>query len=515
MTTISQPNVTISKVPASSAVANAEQKILFVGQKLAAGTATAGALVQNIPNDGSEDTLFGQGSMLALMIKAAKLINNISRFDVIPLSDAGAGVAASGTIVFAAVTPSAGTINISVGSKINNTYSIAVTAASTATTLGDALVAAITADTKSPVTAVNTTGSVAITAKHKGPDGNKIPLFVSGSVSGVTVTLTALTTGATAPTLTNIFSVLGDERYQTVVFPSSYTYDFVVKDFLDTRFNVDNDQLQGVAICSLTDTLANLKTAGNSQNSPSLVIIGDKLETAGTHKGPSIVELEYVKAAQVAAFRALKLTDGTELSRYIVTTDGPLDYFGGTHMASFPYFNTPFYNLPLIPQGYGFTKTEIEELQAAGITVLGNNKTRTNVLLGEVVTTYKTDAAGNADETWKYLEYVDTASAGSEYMFNNLKKDSVQSRLTEGDLIPGYSMINEAKAKALFMKYYGILSGTSYLIFEAGDDAVKSFKDSLVIAIDKATGKITAICKPTIVTQARNIQVTMQIALTI
>ena len=59
MTIVSQPDISLNIVPAVTTVANTEQKVLFIGQKTAAGTATAGTLVTDIQNDNSWDTLFG------------------------------------------------------------------------------------------------------------------------------------------------------------------------------------------------------------------------------------------------------------------------------------------------------------------------------------------------------------------------------------------------------------------------------------------------------------------------
>ena len=72
-TTVRQPKVNVNIVNANVAVENTEQKILFVGQKTSAGTATALALNESIPNDGSEDTLFGRDSMLATMMIATTI----------------------------------------------------------------------------------------------------------------------------------------------------------------------------------------------------------------------------------------------------------------------------------------------------------------------------------------------------------------------------------------------------------------------------------------------------------
>ena len=49
---ISLPKTTINIIPAQQEQSNEPQRVLFVGQKVAAGTATAGALTQSIENNG-------------------------------------------------------------------------------------------------------------------------------------------------------------------------------------------------------------------------------------------------------------------------------------------------------------------------------------------------------------------------------------------------------------------------------------------------------------------------------
>jgi len=85
MTIIRQPKTTVNIVPSSEETQNTGQKILFVGQKVAAGTATAGALVENIANGGAEAGLFGANSMLATLIRANKERNQQVQVDAIAL----------------------------------------------------------------------------------------------------------------------------------------------------------------------------------------------------------------------------------------------------------------------------------------------------------------------------------------------------------------------------------------------------------------------------------------------
>lgn len=511
MTTIQRPKVTLNIIPATQDISVAPQRILFIGQKTSAGSATAGQLVTRIGNDNSENTLFGAKSMLAGMIRAAKKINKVTQMDAIPLSDDGSAVAAEGTVAFSGTASAAGTIYITVGSTTNYRYEVAIESGDTATVIGGKLATLINNDTKAIVTAVNTTGSVALTAVNAGLEGNTIGLRYEGSVAGVSITLTAFADGATNPSLTGLFDVIEGQRYQTIVWPSSYTLSTVVN-FLGERFNVTNEILDGVAVITKTDSYADLITLGNSQNSQSLVIAGNKELNDSDFIGPSMLELNNVVSAQFAALRALRLTEDANLSRYVIATRGALDSFGGPALASLPYFNTPFFDLPLIPIGKGFTKEEVDALATAGVFVFGNNINRTQVILADVVTTYKTDVAGNPDESFKFLNYVDTISTIREYMVNNCRARFAQCRLTEGDLIPGRNIANEALIRAFLTQLYTNLSQSDFVLTQAGEAALRFFIQNLSVSLDLIEGQVTVNMITPIVTQLREILGTIQIA---
>jgi phage tail sheath gpL-like len=512
MTQVNQPNVTVSILPANVAVPNASQQVLFVGQKNG-GTATAGELVQNILNDNAENALFGEDSQLAAMIRDARAINETTQFDAISLDDNGGGVAATGNITISTPSTDSGELVVIVGSEENHAYSIAVSSGESATSIGDKIEAAINGDSKSQVTAVNTTGDVALTAVNAGTLGNGITLKVNGSVAGVTVALTAMSGGTTDPVLTGVFDVVGKKRYQTIVFP--YADVSEVETFLDERFNANNAVLDGVAITAQTDTLANHLSALGTLNSQSIVYMCDETVDLTLHKGAAQVELPYSKAAQVAAVRSLRLTDGSDITDLVISANGSLDAFGGSAIASKPYFNTNMANLPLYEIGIGFDDVEVEQLLDAGGSVIGNNSANNGVILGEIVTTYKTDNAGNPDISFKFLNYVDTASNAREYFFNNLKARFAQSRLTEGDVIRGRDMANDVIISGFLDGLYSTLSGADFVLTQAGEEALQFFKANKTVTLDLATGTATVSMKTPIVTQLRNIFATMQLAFTV
>jgi len=510
MTKIIQPKVTVNIVNASVPVGNTAQKILFVGQKTSAGSATAGALNESIPNDGSEDALFGRNGQLATLIRANKIRNQQVQVDAIALDDAGSSFAA-GEIQVTGTATEDGTLTIIIGSERNFKFDIAVSNTDTDDAVGVAIDAVINANLDSPVTSVESMGLVTLTAVNTGTYGNSIPLEVRGSVSGFTTAVVGMSGGATDPTLTGVFDVIGDKRYQAIVWP--YPNDTTeVLALLDPRFNADGKVLDGVAFTALADTVSNLKILGAALNSQSLVIFGGQKETEANYSGPDIVEIPMVNVSYFAGLRGLRLdTDGFSIADFTITNNGPLDSFGGPHLASKPYFNIPFSILLPIQTGRGFDDTEIEDLKDDGISVIGNNKADNTIVSGEIVTTYKTDFAGNPDPTFTFLNFVDTASQSREYFANNYAARFAQSRLTDGDVVKGHDQANELVIRSFTKRLYQDLSGVGFVLLRAGEDALVFFDTNLIIALDLATGKATIQMEVPIVTQLREIAATMKI----
>ena len=112
-------------------------RLLLIGQKTAAGTALAG---QPILVTGGEDGLFGVGSMLAGMYKAARAQAPFQEIWATALVDAAGSVAATNTITIFGPPTSAGTLIYYIG---DIRVQVPVTTLMTATSIAAALVAAI------------------------------------------------------------------------------------------------------------------------------------------------------------------------------------------------------------------------------------------------------------------------------------------------------------------------------------------------------------------------------------
>lgn len=525
MTIVSNPLVTVNIVNASEEVSNEDQKVLVIGQKVGSAVGD-GELITNIGADNG-GAAFGFQSQIVQSIKGCKAISGQVRVDAIGLDDAVAAVLAVGQIAIAGTATDSGSITVAVGNEgatARVQYGVGAVAATIAINLVVAVLASQTGGAMqgSPVAVAIVGGvNVTFTAYNGGTLGNEIGIKLVNPASfegtGITPTLTAMAGGATDPTINAaIFDVIAGERYQTIIWPYSGANELsVITGLLDGRFNVSNDVLDGVAVSCIEDSWATVVGRSAGLNSENLVFITDTRVVDANRSTGGIFELPYVKSAMVGMVRALRLTPDASIGQYIISANGALDSFGGPALASKPYFNTPYPLLPLIEIGDGFSPSEKSQLIDAGATVLGNNTSKTSIIQDQTPTTYKTDAAGNDDITFKWLNYRDTASGAREYFFNNLRKRFAQSRLTQGNIAKGRDMANELVIKAYCEKLYQDLAGPEYVLVQDGEDAIQFFKQNLTVTLDMANGKATIQMLTPIVTQLRVIIATMKIAFSV
>ncbi len=501
---VSQPNVTLNVLPAQTLVPLTEERVLLVGQQTSVATATSGVIVNNIQNDSSENTLFGENSMIAAMVRGFKSINKETQLDVLPLDDDGSAVDATGTITFLGTSTISDTITVTIGSSINHEFEIAVVSGDTETTVAAKLVAAVTVDTKVPMTAGNVAGLVTLTAVNGGTEANSFTLkSTAGTVGQITISvLTPISGGATDPVTTGVLdTAVGTERYQTIVAPGAYTTSFLTS-FLDPRQNVTNDILDGVGITGMTDTFANLSVDGLAENSRSLVMFGNRQVSETLYEGSALLEINYVISSKFAAIRSLRYTEGANLAQFN-TTNASRDSFGGKEIATLPYHNTLITGLPIIDQDKEFSQIETKSLQDDGLALMGNNRGRTAIILDAIPTTRKTDNAGNPELTFHFLNAEDAASKVREFFVLNNKKRFAQSRLTDGDPQDGRDLVNENQIRSAQLEFYKELEPT---LLRGGLVAQRFFNDNMIITLDLLTGLVTLDMTMPFVSQLRIIQ---------
>lgn len=191
--------------------------VLLVGQKLAAGTAAAGEIVQV---SGVADAMAkaGAGSMLAQMAARYRAIDPVLDLYILPYADNGAGVAATGTITVTAVPTVAGTLSLYIAGRL---VTVAMATGQTTTQIAAAIVAAITAaGADIPVTATSALGVVTLTARHKGTCGNAIDLrlnlFGETNPAGLALTLAAMAGGTGDPAPGALSTIIGQRWFRYV-----------------------------------------------------------------------------------------------------------------------------------------------------------------------------------------------------------------------------------------------------------------------------------------------------------
>lgn len=501
-TEINFPDVNVPITGSQNLVENSDQKVLFVGQKLAAGTASVG-LTKDVPASTLDiNTLIGRGSHLQQMLVDARLENSVCSFDMIVVADGVAATAATATLTFVGTATEDGSILTTIGSKRKGKITTSILDTSSETVVAAGVAASITADLDSVVTAGNVAGVLTLTSKNLGALYNAIGIACEVSVAGITVTISAngFSGGTVDPDLSSVMDAVGDDRYQTVCW--GYDSDnTTIKDFMDARFNVTDDVQDGIAIVVKEDTFANLQTLGNGLNSNSFAVMGVE-RGAGTTFGDSF-ELPWSKNAQFCAIRALRRQPDANIGSFVI--GGGLDAIGGPALSSKPMANTPMRLIPTIETNRGFTALEQKALRDAGVFVIGNNKAGNLVIMSQVVMTYKTDSAGNPDPTFKFMNYVDTSSSCREYISNNLEAAYAQHRLTDGDTVGGRSMTSALGIEGFITGLYQNLAGSDFVLARKGEANLQFFKENINVTVDLATGTATAPFSLPIVTQLRRI----------
>ena len=522
---ISLPTTTFNILPAIEDIGNTPHRVLLVGcQSVGSSAQDAGVLVTDIGAEGQEGDLFGSQSHLAMLVRNFRKYNKQTPVDAIGFTDAGGALATGAINVLGTTATENRTVRVVIGSEDDISLPVSVVVGDTPTTTAAKIVAKINAVTIRPCSASNVAGAITLTMLDgwQGAIGNNVTIDVSNMPAGLGIQSTAFTGGTldAASGLGNVTALLANNRYQGIVWPGEISYE-ILDEALTAAFNVENKIRDGQGFIYKIQTAANMVTYTEDLNNPLITVWGEPAVSfsingttgdGATGKGGVHREFADGIAAGFAAIRALRLTDNRDIAPFVIGTNQGKDQFGGIHTASLPYFNTPLTRLPRIRKGYGYTDLEVSELNEVGCSVIANNIPGTASITGHVLTTYKTDSAGNPNKSFKYLEYVDTIVAIREYFFNNCKAHFAQTRLTTGDLIPGYTMANEASIAAYLVSLYGDMAALPLAV--AGEAAVKAFKKNLTVEIDAEEGTVYANMTVPIVVQLRTIIANIRIAFT-
>jgi len=320
----------------------------------------------------------GYGSEAHFMAKA--LFDNMGALpalvDYFPLTDGT--TAATGTVVFATNASSAGQWTVYVcGRPV--TFSVA--SGDTPTVQGQALADAITADLTFPASAVNATGTVTFTSKWKGASANLLTLAknyygseVALQPGGTTMTVTTFASGATYPSLPVFSTIYGNTFYTLILIGMN---DATTATALETCFTSRVDpgiKKPTVGIMGFTGTYAAFNTAIGSVGTPTRNSPGScyvPVESSPMYPG----QIAAAVAGQVAR------SANTDPSR-------------------------PFKTLPLLgilpsttAAPWTYTQQDTVEKNGGSVTEIVGGQ----VVIKDLLTTYKVNAGGSADDSWRYV----------------------------------------------------------------------------------------------------------------
>jgi len=369
-----RPSTTLNIVGSIAGGSIDGQRVLIIGEVGATATAPTDIIQKDIKISNLEQ--FGLDSQLVLAIQKFKKVNEATPLDVLPIPTGTAQATTDITVANDAIADSK--IKISIGNLFKE---IVVKKGDTTDIIAGYIETAYTNDN---IFDVSRAGNVVtLTAKQSTASINNVSVFVEDTGdSGTNITGTDLASGASNTLADDYLSTLAtaiDERYQGVIFDYANGTN-AVRTYLEDNFNLLNDIKDGVGFATITDTMDNFKTALEPENYKSLVLFGN------------LAEMRYdvfplVATAEIVAIRALRLTDGAVISKYVIGSETK----GSIALASLPYFNTPLSFSQ--PKGC-ITETQLLDIIKAGGTIWTYNGL---TVLSEVVTTYKTDNGGNSD----------------------------------------------------------------------------------------------------------------------
>lgn len=358
-------------------------RTLIIGQLTAGGDAVANTPIQSL-GVGDAKSRFGVGSMLALMVEWYRKRDIAGDVWCLPVADA-AGTAATGTIAVAATTAVAGTLYLYIAGQ---RVTVPVTAAQAAAAIATAIGAAVNAATDLPVTATVSTTTVTLTAKNKGTLGNDIDIRANyrglpggeATPGGVTLTITAMASGATDPTLTTALANLSEAPFDFIVCPynDATSLDAIKSVLSDTagRWSFASG-LFGHVFTALRGTVSARTTLGLARNNQHETIFGlYDTPTPG-----------FLMAANAAAACAVSLRADPALPLQTVQTD----------ILAPPVASRDVYS-------------QRNTLLYDGVSTFTVGPDGTVAVEG-AITTYQTNGFGQADSSYLYVETMFTLMA--------------------------------------------------------------------------------------------------------
>ena len=443
-------------------------KNLIIGQALSANSANTGTL-KLITSDEQADALYGAGSQVARMIRAFR--KNTKNSELWALAVADGTTAAEGEIevsfaASATVAPKSGTIRLMIGGQNVNAD---VVAGKTAAEVAASIAAAINANTQLLVTASASSNAVTITAKNGGTCGQGIDIrynHYQGQElpAGIELEITAMT-GAGADTsyeTANVGNIIRGTWFNAIAAGSDDSANVAyIKGLLDERWTATVQQT-GVLFFSLNGcsvTVSNDTTDYGTASLAALIARGDSLNSQVICM-PSLPETP---------------TPGFEVAAAVLGCVAPK----ALNDPAQPLCNWAVNGIVAPRETDRESLDNNNLLLKAGCACLsaGNDGT---VYIKRMVTTYKRNAAGASDISYRQVETVFTLSYLRWYWNNYMASKYPHAKLADdGDKFgEGQVVVTPSLGKSELLTCYGVWMEKGLV------RNYKDFAENLVVMLD-------------------------------
>lgn len=457
------------------------RRLLLVGHKLAPGGAALNT-IRTVSTEAEAVELFGEGSMLVAMWRAAKANADLGLpIDCFAVATGPAAVAATSTLVLtnsagaAATLPASGELMVYIGGR---RVAVGVNTADTQATAAAKLMAAINAVPSLPVTAAvgGATNEIVLTCRWGGPSGNDVDLralyFLDDKLpAGLALATPAMSGGAVSPDLTPLIGAMAGYRATEIVTPFNDSANLLVLEAeMAARWAANNMQ-DGAVVNAVRGTEAQLNTFLASRNSPHVHTV------AVTKDATSPWETAAMAGAAIesqAAIDPAMPATGLVLSGY----KGP-------------------------SQGNHWTVDQINNLLVAGACPLQIAQDGTGALL-RTVTNYTQTSAGAADRSMAELCWLKTMSYYRWFRVTEFLTKYQGYKLAQylKEPIPGQKIMTQQLAQEIMIGLYK-------QFMDAGlTQHMDHYRDTLVVEIDAPNGRLKIVDEPVIITQHYQTEIT-------
>lgn len=460
---------------ASASLPASLARLIVIGHKLAGGTAAPGVPVA-VRTEADARELFGAGAMLTGMCAIALNAASLGELIAVPTIPPQGATAATATVTLAGPAAGAGTVDLRIAGR---RYTVVAAVGDTAATLAVRLRAEIDADADRAVTTAIDGAKITLTARHAGLSGNSIDVRIAREVgvtapAGVAAAIVAFDGGAGEADLTAALAALDDTPAQAIAVgiadPASLA---LVIAALESRQGPTR-MIDGGAIAATRGSVAQLVALSDGMDSPYLAI-------ADAHGAPTS---PWHVAAALGA---------------VVTAESAID-------PARPLHTLTLAGTVAEDAGVGRTLAEREALLRAGVSTLRRG-TDGQLVIERLVTTAKTDGAGNASTALANVETIQTLGYLRRAVRHRLVTRFARHKLADDgtNVGSGQAVVTPSILRAELVALMRELE-------EAGlVENVDAFRDQLRVERDPVDrDRVNALLPPDLVNQLRVVAVSVQ-----